>query len=124
LGGGSTDWREEAFIQISEAQVGRAIRTDRWKYSVSAPDKDGYRDMGSNRYVEEFLYDVQADPYELTNLIGFESHREVADRLSGRLVALIKAAGEAEPEIVPADSQKDGINRRVFPDRAYPGRDW
>ena len=30
-----------------------------------APDKDGCKDAGSDRYVEEFLYDLQADPYEL-----------------------------------------------------------
>ncbi len=122
--GGSTEEREEALIQISEAQVGRAIRTKRWKYSVTAPDKDGYRDMDSNSYVEEFLYDVQSDPYELTNLIGFESHREVAKLLKSRLVALMMEAGEAEPEIAAAKSQTDSINRRVFPDRGYPGRDW
>ena len=121
--GGAADWREEAFIQISESQVGRAIRTRRWKYSVSAPDRDGWKDMGSNRYVEEFLYDVQADPYELTNLIAFESHREVAGRLKDRLIAVMKEAGEPEPEIVSAEPRTDSINRRVFPDRAYPGRD-
>ncbi len=122
--GGVKAGREEALIQVSEAQVGRAIRTKRWKYSVSAPDKDGYRDMDSDTYVEEFLYDVQSDPYELTNLIGFESHREVAQRLKGRLIALLREAGETEPEIVAAASQNTNVNRRVFPDRAYPGRDW
>ena len=30
------DWDQEIFIQISESQVGRAIRTQRWKYSVVA----------------------------------------------------------------------------------------
>ncbi len=66
---------------------------------------------------------MQADPYELTNLIGFESHREVAERLKDRLIAVMKEAGEPEPEIVSAEPRTDSINRRVFPDRAYPGRD-
>ncbi len=123
-GAGSKAGREEAFIQISEAQVGRAIRTKRWKYSVYAPGKDGSTDMGSNTYVEEFLYDLQADPYELTNLIGLDSHKDVALRLKGRLIALMKEAGEAEPEIVSAESRTDNINRRAFPDHNYPGRDW
>ena len=35
------DWPEESFIQISEAQVGRAVRTARWKYGVDAPFKQG-----------------------------------------------------------------------------------
>ena len=67
------DWPHEVFVQISEAQVGRAIRTRRWKYSVVAPGKDGNKDAGSDRYVEDCLYDLQADPYELVNLAG--SHR-------------------------------------------------
>jgi len=116
--------REEAFIQMSEVQVGRAIRTNRWKYSVSAPGKDGYKVMNSDSYVEEFLYDVQADPYELTNLIGLESHREVAERLRNRLIFMMKEAGEEEPEIIPADPRTDNIRRIVFPDRDYPGRDF
>jgi hypothetical protein len=79
--------------------------------------------MGSDTYVEEFLYDVQSDPYELTNLIGLESHREVADNLKERLIALMKEAGEAVPQIVDAGPRNDSIRRRVFPDRRYRGRD-
>jgi hypothetical protein len=118
------DWPEEVFIQISEAQVARAIRTQRWKYSAAASEKDGYTDPGSERYEEEFLYDLQADPYELTNLIGLESHRSVAAKLSRCLIRRITEAGELEPEIIPASPRTDNINRRVFPDRPFPGRDW
>ena len=73
--------RSEVFIQISESQVGRAIRTERWKYSVSAPDVDAWDESASDRYVEEFLYDLEADPHELTNLAGIPAFREVADVL-------------------------------------------
>jgi arylsulfatase A-like enzyme len=118
------DWPKEVFIQISEFQVGRAIRTMRWKYSVSAPGKDGYRDPAADRYREEFLYDLQADPYELTNLIGLKSHEGVAADLRSRLTKRIIEVGEPKPEIVPADQWIDNINRRVFPDRHYPGGDW
>ena len=41
LRGQAVDWPEEVFIQISESQVGRAVRTRRWKYGVDAPDKNG-----------------------------------------------------------------------------------
>ena len=51
-----------------------------------APGADTRHDMGSDRYVEEFLYDLEADPYELTNLIGIESHHGVAARLRRRLI--------------------------------------
>ena len=95
------DWPEEVFIQISESQVGRAIRTKRWKYAVVAPDKDGMHDSNSDHYVEEFLYDLQADPYELSNLVGSVSHREVSEFLRKKLVQRMDAAGEAPPRIDP-----------------------
>ena len=112
------DWPQEVFMQISEAQVGRAVRTHRWKYSVVAPDKDGNRDPGSGRYVEEFLYDLQADPYELTNLIEMESHREVANVMQRRLLRRMVEAGEEEPEIELAPCRPSG-QRRVSSEEAW-----
>jgi arylsulfatase A-like enzyme len=96
------DWADDVFIQISEAQVGRALRTRRWKYGVDAPDKHGGRDASSDRYVEQYLYDLHADPHELTNLAGLENFRVVADELRARLIARMVAAGEAAPVIEPA----------------------
>jgi arylsulfatase A-like enzyme len=94
-------WQEEVFVQISESQVGRSIRTKRWKYAVVAPEKDGVRDSFSNRYVENFLYDLEADPYELSNLIGHTSHFDVAASLRARLIKRIVEAGEEPPVIEP-----------------------
>jgi arylsulfatase A-like enzyme len=113
LRGGAADWPEEAFIQISEAQVGRALRTERWKYSVVAPDADRWADAGSDYYVEEFLYDLEADPYELTNLIGLESHQEVAARLRQRLIERMVGAGEKAPTIEPAPGRPSGQRRAL-----------
>ncbi len=95
----AVDWPEEAFIQISESQVGRAVRTARWKYGVTAPDKNGNRDSGSDDYVEQYLYDLEYDPYELTNLVGWESHRQASDVLKARLIRRMVQAGEAPPVI-------------------------
>ncbi|HEY9076704.1 MAG TPA: sulfatase-like hydrolase/transferase [Anaerolineaceae bacterium] len=114
----AVDWQNEVFIQISESQVGRAIRTHRWKYSVSAKsshstDPDNRLGGGSSmHYTEEFLYDLKADPYELNNLIGRGAFREVADHLKKRLIARMIAAGEAEPEIDSAPPSPD--NPQVF----------
>ncbi|MFN3422948.1 MAG: sulfatase-like hydrolase/transferase, partial [Armatimonadota bacterium] len=82
-------WRNEAFIQISESMVGRALRTERWKYCVVAPEKQVVRDPttgkyvdwqlhgpGSEKYVEWQLYDLYADPFELVNLAGRREYRE------------------------------------------------
>jgi arylsulfatase A-like enzyme len=100
--GEEADWPEEAFFQISESEVGRGIRTRRWKYSVYAPEKDPWRDSGAEVYQERYLYNLDADPHERINLVGRPDHAEVAERLRARLVARMVAAGEAAPEIVPA----------------------
>jgi len=116
---GETDgWPEEVFVQISESQVGRAVRTRRWKYGVTAPEKDGWRDSESDHYVEEYLYDLRTDPYELTNLIGLESHQEVASVMRERLLRRMVEAGEVEPTIEPAPARASG-QRRVSHEEAY-----
>ncbi len=103
--GGDPAWPEEAFIQISESEVGRAVRTQRWKYGVVAPDKHPWNDAGSDHYVETYLYDLMADPYELVNLVGLDSHRETADVLRDRLIRRMVAAGEAAPTIEEAPAR-------------------
>jgi arylsulfatase A-like enzyme len=118
LRGETEGWPEEVFIQISEAQVGRAVRTHRWKYGVTAPGKDGWRDPASEQYVEEYLYDLRADPYELTNLIGLASHREVAAVMRERLIRRMVEAGEAEPSIDPAPTRPSG-QRHVSSEDAH-----
>lgn len=95
-------WPEEMFVQISEAQVGRAARTRRWKYGVDAPDKSGGKDAGSERYVEQYLYDLDADPYELTNLIGRPAWRAATKEMRERLIRRMVEAGEAAPTIEAA----------------------
>lgn len=99
LGGRSVAWPEEVFLQISESQTARAVRTQRWKYCVSAPGEDGNRRAGAERYREESLYDLANDPYELKNLIECQSHAEVADVMRERLLRRLRDAGEPVPEI-------------------------
>jgi arylsulfatase A-like enzyme len=115
--GETAGWPEEVFVQVSESQVGRAVRTHRWKYGVNAPGKGGSEVPGSDRYVEEYLYDLEADPYELTNLVGVESHRGVADAMRERLVRRMVEAGEAAPTVEAAPVRKLG-QRRVSSEEA------
>jgi arylsulfatase A-like enzyme len=97
------DWPEEVLVQISAAELGRAIRTGRWKYSVFAPDRDPNGDASSLVYVERYLYDLAADPHETVNLAGRPgAYREAADELMHALKRRMREAGEQEPEIVPA----------------------
>jgi arylsulfatase A-like enzyme len=97
-------WPEEVFVQISESQVGRAIRTSRWKYCVVAPEADPKEDPTAERYVEDGLYDLKADPYELYNLAGLRSHRDVAQALKQRLISRMVEIGEPKPNIEPSMS--------------------
>ncbi|MCJ7550507.1 MAG: sulfatase-like hydrolase/transferase, partial [Anaerolineae bacterium] len=111
-------WPEEVFLQISEAQVGRAVRTHRWKYSVSAPDKNGGQDPKSDHYVEEFLYDLEADPYELCNLIEYDAYDEVKSVMRERLLRRMEEAGEDRPTIELAPTHPSG-QRHLLPGEAY-----
>ena len=117
LRGERDGWPEEVLVQISESQVGRAVRTRRWKYGVVAPERDGQRDASSSRYEEQVLYDLEADPYELSNLVGVDSHRAVCQVMGERLRRRMVQAGEEEPAIAPAASRPGG-QRRVSPEEA------
>jgi len=98
--GDADGWPAEAFVQISESQVGRAIRTPRWKYSVRAMGKPGGRVAASDTYTEDFLYDLASDPHERNNLVGQPEHRATSDKLKERLLARMVAAGEGEAKIL------------------------
>ena len=117
LRGGVADWPAEVFVQISEAQVGRAVRTHRWKYGVDAPDGQGRDVAGADHYEEQYLYDLQADPYELNNLVGHESHREVAQVMRERLLRRMEEAGEDRLHIKEASPRRSG-QRKVSPEEA------
>jgi uncharacterized sulfatase len=98
-------WPEEVFVQISESQVGRAIRTKRWKYSVRAPGKKGGRDAGSDTYMEDHLYDLEQDPHERANLVNDPTLASVRAELAKRLKRRMIAAGEPGPTLVPYEKQ-------------------
>jgi arylsulfatase A-like enzyme len=100
LSGTAVDWPEEVFLQISESQCGRAIRTRKWKYSVRAPDKGG-DEPSSPVYVEDFLYDLEEDPHEQVNLVADTRYCQVRGELAERLLRRMAAAGEGPAEIIP-----------------------
>ncbi|GAB2570728.1 sulfatase-like hydrolase/transferase [Gracilibacillus alcaliphilus] len=103
-----TDWPQEIFYQISESQVGRGIRTSRWKYSVSAPKKDSWNDSYSDTYEEEFLYDLHADPHELNNIIQLDAFHHVKSELKQKLLDRIAAIEGKNPEIISAAEEPSG----------------
>ncbi|MFA5859723.1 MAG: sulfatase-like hydrolase/transferase [Elusimicrobiota bacterium] len=100
VNGDTTNWQDDIFLQISIAQCGRAIRTNKWKYSVCALDKTG-RDISSDEYTEDCLYDMESDPHEKNNMVTSPSHKEVRAELAERLKRRMAAAGEKVPKILP-----------------------
>ncbi|MFF6776857.1 sulfatase-like hydrolase/transferase [Streptomyces sp. NPDC012637] len=102
-GGSEPDRPFSVFVQVSEDVIARAVRTDRWKYVVTAPDgADAWCESAADRYRETELYDLAADPYELENLVGLTSHRQVADGLRDALGAWLKEVEGVSPVIEAA----------------------
>ena len=58
-------WENEIFIQISESELARSLRTSKWKYCISDLNSNGSDKPSSDNYTETSLYDLDADPYEL-----------------------------------------------------------
>ena len=113
LGSGETsEHHSEVFLQLSENHIGRAIRTDRWKYEVwvpqelktvgwEGPGNIAWDEAGSMVYHEFCLYDLEQDPLEQKNLIWDEGYAEIKQDLAERLKAWMVKVGEGEPEILP-----------------------
>ncbi len=98
-GGGGA--RPGILIQISGTQVGRALRTPGWTYSVRAPDADAWNDPGSRLYVDDVLYDNRADPHQLRNLAAEPALAGLRAELARLLIGEMRRVGEDAPEIRP-----------------------
>jgi arylsulfatase A-like enzyme len=105
-------WRNEAFIQISESMVGRALRTPQWTYCVADRSAaNGTTNPGSAAYEEYQMYDLAGDPHQLLNLAGRQDPAalvhpsgdqtlpQIAAQLRERLIARMVEAGETAPQI-------------------------
>ena len=101
-------WPQEVYVQISESQTGRALRTREWTYAVVATQP---RVAASDRYEEYQMYNLADDPHQLLNLAGrqdnpqlvhYDGDRppvEVASHLRERLLARMVEAGEPKADI-------------------------
>lgn len=105
--------RGSVFGQTSEAEVGRFVRTRRWKYGVFAPDANPRETGSAPAYLERFLYDLDHDPYELDNLIELPSHRALADSLQADLLQWIFEIEGERPDISNADTRPSAGQRLV-----------
>ena len=65
--------------------------------------------------VDQYLYDLACTPCELTNLIEYESHREVAHLMRERVVRRTVDAGEPVP-VIESVPLRPGGQRHVLPE--------
>ncbi len=94
--------RDCVFIQISEATNSRAVRTDRFKYSVRDAAPTGYAHHSAKVYFEDYLYDLKFDPNEKNNLIKNKKYAHIRQELKYLLIEQMVKAGEERPVILPA----------------------
>ena len=92
----NAEWPSHHFYQISESGVGRGIRTDKWKYSVSNPARDV---SFCEEYEESYLYDLENDPHERNNLIADPDFKKTREEMKSILIESMKKANEAIPLI-------------------------
>jgi len=91
------NWEDCVYIQISESQVGRCVRTSKWKYAVRAAH--GQWDKDADAYYEDCLYDLERDPHERNNLVEDPAYAGVRGELAALLLRKMAQAGEPTPEI-------------------------
>lgn len=95
-------WREEVLVQISESQIGRAIRTPTHTFSAKAPGLNplrGHLAPSANRYIESHCYDLAADPHQRHNLIGDSRAEPLRRALAAQLASAIARVEGTRPGI-------------------------
>ncbi len=88
--------RDCVFIQISESQIGRAVRTKEWKYSARAIGS-GMLGHSSRIYYDDFLYDLENDPNEKYNLVNNKHYRSTIIKMRELLSREMEQIGEKKP---------------------------
>ena len=94
--------RTHIFMQISESQCARAIRTKDYKYSVRATTSGGFVVHDSKIYFEDYLYDLKKDPNEKHNLIKDIKYKKVRAEMRKILIKQMTEICEKKPIILPA----------------------
>ena len=89
----------EVYAQISESRCGRCIRTADYMYYVYAPGVNGGEAAASDVYADDFLYDMQKDPWQLNNVVADPAYATVKAELRERLLNWIQHAEGSRPTI-------------------------
>lgn len=93
-----------AFVQISESQCGRAIRTKDYTYSVSCAK---FLSSSSKIYFEDYLYDNVKDKAQKYNLINSKEYDYIKKALKTHLIYEIEKIEKKRPIILPRIIKKN-----------------
>lgn len=97
-----TGSREDVLVQISESQIGRALRTSTHTLGVRAPTGNplaGHLRPSADEYVVSHLYDDETDPHQRRNLRRDPGSARVRSELVGRLADRIEAVEGHRPRL-------------------------
>ena len=97
---------DHVYLQITESQMGRAIRTERYTYSVRKPFSLGMTKAKSNYYVEDILYDNLKDKYQHNNLIKAKEYKQIKEELRRLLIDDIKKYEQIDCKIISKRATK------------------
>jgi len=100
-----TNAPEDVLVQISESQIGRALRTPTHTYAVRAQTWNplaGHRQPSAERYVETHCYDNIRDPHQLTNLTGTPATADLRQHLADTLASRLRNVEAAAPILTTA----------------------
>ena len=92
----------DVLVQISESQIGRALRTPTHTFAAAAPTRNplaGHLRPAADRYVGTHLYDNRVDPHQLHNLIDDTEHGPLRRQLAARLADRIHEVEHVRPEV-------------------------
>lgn len=89
--------RDRCFAQISESQVGRCVRTERYTYSVRARKNGWSRASRARVWYDDYLYDNALDPAQKNNLVNDPSYASQKQRLREMLTEDMVSIGEQKP---------------------------
>ena len=92
------------FVQISESQCGRAIRTKEYTYSVSCAK---FLSSSSKIYFEDYLYDNIKDKAQKNNLIKSKEYGHIRKALKSHLINEIEKIENKRPIILPRFFEKN-----------------
>jgi len=89
-------------VQISESQIGRALRTPTHTFAAAAPGRGrvrGHHRSRAEAYRATHLYDLVADPHQRRNLVRDPAHAGLRTDLAARLADAVAAAEGRRPRI-------------------------